>query len=359
MKYTATILGAQGYTGRELARLLLNHPYIALTQVFSRNPDWHLRHDLPELASDSVEHCLLPDPISGIAEACKEADIIFLATPHEVSLECVPYLYKANKWIIDLSGAFRLPAPLFHEWYQQPHTAHDLLEKAQYGLSPFQSEPAEKLIANPGCYATAVLMALLPLAKAGLVKAGSLKPDVIIDAKSGISGAGRSAKTELLFSEMSENFFPYKVGAHQHTPEIQQVISDFSGVNTQITLTTQVLPIIRGISATLYIPCDTHNAHIMEEVKKAYNDSYENYPFVRHAHLPELNVKEQKTFLSLKKVVGSARTHISYQKVGNHIVVFSMLDNLLKGAASQAIENANRVFGLPLTSGLENCEGTL
>ena len=351
MKYNAAIIGTQGYAGRELARLLLSHPHIELTQVYSRNPDWHLSHDLPEAVPTTVKHSLVAE----LSDTCPDVDILFLATPHDVSLELIPLFKNKINWIIDLSGAFRLPAEIFTQWYQQPHSATDELANAQYGLCPWQIKKPTSIIANPGCYATAVLMALLPLANAGLLN----DETIIIDAKSGISGAGRGAKTELLFGEITHNFFPYKIGKHQHTPEVEEAINQFTPSKAKILLTTQVLPLPRGISASIYVPHSLASKELVAKVTSAYQQAYENYSLVRFAHLPDLSAKAQQHFLSLQNVVGSCRTHIAYQDVGDHLVIFSMLDNLLKGAASQAIENANRALGLSLTCGLETIEGIL
>lgn len=345
--YKAAIVGAQGYSGRELARLLLRHPNIQLTHVYSRNPEWALADELPEYRANHV----VQGTVDSLEKQPPKVDIIFLATPHEVSLALVPALHKAIPWIVDLSGAFRLPVPLFESWYQQTHTAQALLAEAQYGLCPWQQEKPKKIIANPGCYATSVLMALLPLAQHNI----SLN-NVVIDSKSGISGAGRSAKTELLFGEINNNFFPYKIGKHQHTPEIQHALNHFSAQQITPLLTTQVLPIPRGITSSIYIPL---NGVDMADVKKAYEKAYQDYPLVRHGHLPELPGKSSQRLLMLNNVIGSCRTHIAYQQVNDYLVVFSMLDNLLKGAASQAVENANRIFNLPLTSGLTEWEGLL
>jgi len=349
--YKAAIVGAQGYSGRELARILLQHPQIKLTQVYSRNKEWSLADELPEPVATQVTHTHFDE----LYQSPPAVDIIFLATPHEVSLEAAQKLHKKIKWIVDLSGAFRLPAETFSEWYQQPHTAENLLATAQYGLCPWQKAAPASIIANPGCYATAVLMALLPLAAQKVVDISN----VVIDAKSGISGAGRSAKTELLFGEINNNFFPYKIGKHQHTPEIQQAIHEFSHKKINPLLTTQVLPIPRGIAASIYIPCKNPAKDFMQQVKQAYQQAYAGYPLVRHAYLGELNTKEQQRLLMLRNVIGSCRTHIAYQQVNDYLVIFSMLDNLLKGAASQAVENANRIFNLPQASGLENIEGIL
>jgi N-acetyl-gamma-glutamyl-phosphate reductase len=351
VKYTAAIVGAQGYAGRELARLLLAHPQIKLTQVYSRNNEWSLADELPELAASEVVHANFDE----LYQTPPAVDIIFLATPHEVSLEAAQKLQQHIKWMVDLSGAFRLPAETFATWYQQPHTAENLLTRAQYGLCPWQKAAPKQIIANPGCYATAVLMALLPLAAQKLVDLSQ----VVIDAKSGITGAGRSAKTELLFGEINNNFFPYKIGKHQHTPEIQHAISEFTQMDTSPLLTTQILPIPRGISASIYIPCQNPTKDFIEQVNNAYQQAYNGYALVRHAYLPSLNPKEQQRLLALRSVVGSCRTHIAYQLVNDYLVIFSTLDNLLKGAASQAIENANRIFNLPLSCGLEQKEGIL
>ena len=343
---TAAIIGAQGYSGRELARLLLQHPHIQLTHVYTRNPEWRLSDELSEPGAAQVQHGL----VEHLNKDIPNVDIVFLATPHEASIELTKLLYDKVKWIIDLSGAFRLPAEIFDQWYQPAHDAKELLSKAQYGLCPWQQAAPTKLIANPGCYATAVLMALLPFAAAGLV------PDqtIIIDAKSGISGAGRTAKNELLFCEMANNFYPYKIGKHQHTPEIQQATLQFTQAKIKPLLTTQVLPIPRGISAALYIPFQGSKEKIIEQVHTAYQQAYTNYPLVKYAYLPDLAHKAQQQLLALRNISGSCRTHIGYEVVDDHIVVFSMIDNLLKGAASQAVENANRILGLDYICGLEN-----
>ena len=346
MRHTAAIIGAQGYSGQELARLLLQHPSLELAQVYSRDPKWHLSQDVSLAKAKDVKHSLVHE----LDQTLPNVDIIFLATPHDVSLELIPKLYGKIKWIIDLSGGFRLDEEIFATWYQQTHTATEFLTLSQYGLCPWQTETPAALIANPGCYATAVLMALLPLTAMGLIETNH----IIVDAKSGASGAGRSAKTELLFCEVANNFYPYKVGKHQHTPEIQSALKNFTQKNLDILLTTQVLPVPRGISAALYIPFSQPAENFIQQVTSAYQKAYNNYALVRYAHLAELSAKEQQSFLSLLHVVGSCRTHIAYQTVGNHLVIFSMLDNLLKGAASQAIENANRALNLPLTQGLEN-----
>lgn len=349
--YKAAIVGAQGYAGRELARLLLQHPHIQLTAVYSRNNEWSLAHELPEQAAASVQTL----DYATLYQTPPAVDILFLATPHEASLEIAEKLTAHVKWIIDLSGAFRLSAHDFAAWYQQPHTAEHLLVQAQYGLCPWQTETPKKIIANPGCYATAVLMALMPLAKQNLLEDNP----IIIDAKSGISGAGRSAKSELLFGEIYNNFFPYKIGKHQHTPEIQHAIKTLAKTNIQPLLTTQVLPIPRGISASIYIPYKNSSKDFIEQVENAYQTAYKDYPLVHHVHLKSTPNKEQQHLLMLRSVIGSCRTHIAYQKVDDYLVIFSMLDNLLKGAASQAVENANRIFNLPLACGLEKNEGIL
>jgi N-acetyl-gamma-glutamyl-phosphate reductase len=345
MKHTAAIIGAQGYSGQELARLLLRHPALQLTQIYSRDPQWHISHDLQEPQAHAIKHRSTHE----LGQTAPDVDIVFLATPHEVSLELIPLLQNKVKWIIDLSGAFRLPPALFEKWYQQPHSATEILKQVQYGLCPWQTQAPTAIIANPGCYATAALMALLPLAAEDLIEDNP----IIIDAKSGITGAGRLAKTELLFSEIANNFFSYKIGKHQHTPEIQNTIKNLTQKDLNIILTTQVLSVPRGIYATIYIPFKNVNEDVIQKVKASYQNAYQQDPLARCAYLPELSAKAQQSFLSLRNVVGTARTHIAYQFVDNHLVIFSMIDNLLKGAASQAIENANRILKLPLTTGLE------
>ena len=208
-------------------------------------------------------------------------------------------------------------------------------KQAVYGLQPFcqqQLNADTALIANPGCYATAAQMALVPLAKAGCLQ----EVTITIDAKSGVSGAGKKASESLLFCELSDNFYPYKIGKHQHTPEIENSLSHFAGQPISLLLTTQLLPVVRGIAMTIYL----NKAFDPKQLAAAYQADYQDYPLVQTAHLPELSSEQQAQFLGLTSVTHTPNTHIGYQVVGEQTLLFVTLDNLMKGAASQAIENA-------------------
>jgi len=273
-------------------------------------------------------------------------DVVFLATPAEVSLALAPKILAAGKKVIDLSGAFRLKQNDYKKWYGFEHTEKNLLAEAQYGLSPWIGPASkEKLVANPGCYATAITLALIPLLKNNLIKEDS----VVIDAKSGTSGGGKKAAENLLFTEVDGECLPYKVGRHQHYPEIIEALEKFGGKKMEVHLTTSLLPVRRGIIAGVY--AQLHSDKNLQDVEAAFAQAYNEYPLVSFG-----SVQKQPGLMSLKKVVGTAKTHISYEVVGQRLYVFSCLDNLLKGAASQAIENFNRLSDLPLATGLNHLE---
>ncbi len=363
------IIGAQGYVGRELARLLLQHPFAHLLRVFSRNPDWKLEDDLPEsTASDVLSESF--EQFEGMAD---QFDTVFLATPPEVSMKLVPQLLEHDLQVIDLSGAFRIKqAEQYEEWYGHRHIATEVLKRAQYGLSPWCSQPLQKsnniqettkdisFIANPGCYASCILMALLPLLKSQLIT----ENNIVIDAKSGASGAGRQAQETLLFCELEQDFYPYKVGRHQHTPEVVSYLKAFSDCDVTPTILTHLLPIQRGISISIYANVSESFAQLSHSEKKckikaAYDDAYIDYPLVRHQYLDTSSAKKEKQQLSLKSVIGSARTQITYACMNHKMIVVACIDNLMKGAASQAIENFNILNGLPVETGVLHQVGTL
>lgn len=338
-KISCSIVGARGYSGLETARLLLQHPRAHLTHCFATS-EFQLTQFLSTPLAATVK--CLPD-----AEIMNNlTDVVFLATPAEVSLKLAPQILAAGKKVVDLSGAFRLKKNDYKKWYGFEHTEKNLLAEAQYGLSPWVGPASkEKLIANPGCYATAITLALIPLLKHGLIAEDS----IVIDAKSGTSGAGKKAAENMLFTEVAGECLPYKVGRHQHYPEIIEAVEKFSGHKIEAHLTTSLLSVRRGIIAGVY-------AHLREgctlaDVQAAYAKSYSDYPLVRHA-----SVKEEPALMSLKKVVGTGKTHIAYEVEGSKLYAFSCIDNLLKGAASQAVENFNRISDFPIAMGLSHLE---
>lgn len=340
-KYDAAIYGARGYTGLELARLLLDHPKIQLKQCFATQDfalDQELDHPKASAVSCHSDQDELQDQVS----------LVFLATPAEVSLQLAPKLLKLNKTVIDLSGAFRLKAHDYKTWYQHDHNQPTLLKSSHYGLMPWAG-PAQgtRLIANPGCYATTVAMGLVPLLKEKLIDPNQ----IIIDAKSGATGAGRKASENLLFTEVEGDCLPYKVGKHQHTPEIVEAVQMFSGASIDPHFTTHLLPVRRGIIAGLYLKTlGATKAEVLQSLKKSYKD----YPLVK---VHDLSVSSRAA--SLKRVSGTPMTHLLVEQVDQKLFVFSVIDNLLKGAASQAVENCNLTLDLPLTTGLEFSRGVL
>lgn len=309
------IAGANGYAGRELVSLVKKHPALQLCGT-----QYHL-----QALNQGV------------------ADVLLLATPADVSMQLVSQISHKDLKIIDLSGAFRLSEKEFSTWYGQTHTCPEYLQTACYGLRPWAIKPeSSTLIANPGCYATCALISLVPLVKAGLIEVDN----IIIDAKSGLSGAGKKANEMLMFCEMADNVLPYKINSHQHLPEILNYLQLQTQQSVGVTLTTTLVPVTRGISMNIYAktsPLVTSNM-----IQQAFDDAYHAYPLVDFAIAGERDA----LLLSLKNVSRTCKTHIVYALKGNQLILFSTMDNLLKGAASQAIENINALYNLPGTTGL-------
>jgi N-acetyl-gamma-glutamyl-phosphate reductase len=342
-KISCSVVGARGYTGLETARLLLQHPSAELTHCFATS-EFQLSNFLNSKAAEKVS--CLPD-----SEIMKNlTDVVFLATPAEVSLVLAPKILGQGKKVIDLSGAFRLKKNDYNKWYGFEHHEPALLKQAQYGLSPWVGPAAknENLVANPGCFATAITLALIPLVKNNLIQTDS----IVIDAKSGSSGAGKKAAENLLFTEVEGECLPYKVGQHQHYPEIVEAVEMFGGSKIDAHFTTSLLPVRRGIIAGVY--ANLKQGKTAKDVQAAFELAYKDYGLVNYAAL-----KERQTGLSLKKVVGTAYTNISYEVVGSKLYVFSCIDNLMKGAASQAVENFNRLSDLPVETGLGHLEALI
>lgn len=348
--YNAAVVGANGYSGIELVRLLQQHPSIANLVCYTRDPNWHIQDELRLPANHRVS-CL---PLSSLMDNVNQFHSVFLATPASVSMTLAPALLKQNVNVIDLSGAFRLTEEDFQHWYQESHTASAYLGRAQYGLAPWQPSyyaAYPQLITNPGCYATAILMGLLPLLKHKLID----EKQIVIDAKSGVSGAGKSMKPALHFCEIEGNCLPYKVGVHQHLPEIIRYAKLFSGALIKPMLSTHLLPVKRGILASIY--SNIHSDYLslpyttkMTLIEKALADAYADYPLVSYCALQ--NQSQDKQVLALTEVVGTGRTHIGYYLNEDQLYLYVTIDNLLKGAASQALENFNGFLGLPLTTAI-------
>lgn len=335
---TVSVVGARGYSGLELSRLLLRHPAADYRYAFATGK-FALGEELLETGAEHVQSFADTEIMAHLT------DVVFLATPAEVSRDLAPRIAAAGKKVIDLSGAFRMkktdPAP----WYGFPAPAAEIMAQVEYGLVPFCG-PLRKttnIVANPGCYATAINLALIPLVKHDLIETSS----IVIDAKSGTSGGGRKAAENLLFSEVAEDLRPYRVGRHQHAPEIAEAVEGFAGRPIDPHMVTHLLPVRRGISAAIFARAKTAD---IAAIAAAFEAEYAAYPLVRHgrdiARLSNLNLIAKTPF-----------THISYELVDGKLYVFSVLDNLMKGAASQAIENFNRILDLPAGFSLAGLEG--
>ncbi len=335
------IVGASGYTGVELARIVTRHPEVELTLATSRQYDGRsLAEVFPNLRGQLDIKCenVAPEKLA------ERADLFFLAVPHQTAMAYVPGLIEAGKKVVDLSADFRLRDPVVYEEWYQPHSAVEYLKEAVYGLPELYRQQITgcRLVANPGCYPTSIILGLAPLLQKGLIEPGT----IVADSKSGTSGAGRKAGTATLFCEVADGFRAYKVGEHRHTPEIEQEVSRLCGKSVKITFIPHLLPISRGILSTVYA---TLSRDInQEEVEAVYADFYGNEFFVR--------VLRDSALPATQYVRGSNFCDIGF-KVDNRtgrIIVLSAIDNIVKGAAGQAVQNMNLLCGFAENLGLRH-----
>lgn len=402
------IVGARGYSGMELGRSLLQHPYVEKLTLGLNETKIQSKHWVPEAFGREIQTV----SVQQLVETAASLDVVFLATPAEVSMELAPALLSAGTKVVDISGAYRLNDPQkYPQWYGFEHKNPENLNTARYGLTPFhtrvyaeidsnsnsrslsacnsdsdsdsdsdlnsnknldldrnfvdknldststsqikiESKKSQScsLIANPGCYATAIQMALIPLLQQDLLDTKS----IVIDAKSGTTGAGKKASEAQLFAEVEGECLPYKIGRHQHFPEICEHIEKIAKKNIDPLFSTTLIPVRRGIIAGIY--AQLNEGMGLSDIESAYQKCYEKYPLVRFGHADSM---EGSSLLSLKKVVGSARTHIAYAVEGKKLYLYSSIDNLMKGAATQAIENMNYLWGWPLHTGLLHREGLI
>ncbi|MEQ1722813.1 MAG: N-acetyl-gamma-glutamyl-phosphate reductase [Pseudobdellovibrio sp.] len=338
---SCSVVGARGYSGLELTRILMQHPSVKLTHCFAT-----AKFKLTDYVSNPKAKDIVCLPDSEIMQNL--TDVVFLATPAEVSLKLAPQILAAGKKVIDLSGAFRLKKNDYKKWYGFEHTETGLLEQAHYGLVNWAKPSAgENLVANPGCYATATALAIIPLLKSNII----FQDSIVIDAKSGATGAGKKATENLLFTEVTEDCIPYKVGRHQHYPEIIETIEAVTGQLIEAHFTTSLIAVRRGIIAGVYAKLKPQITK--QDVASCFTSAYSEQALISFGDLCE-----NSNLASLRKVVGTAKTHITFEVVDNKLYVFSCIDNLLKGAASQAIENLNRLCDLPTHTGLTHLEAT-
>ncbi|MBM3249865.1 MAG: N-acetyl-gamma-glutamyl-phosphate reductase [Candidatus Omnitrophica bacterium] len=335
-----SIVGATGYAGEELIDLLLGHPEIKITHVSAKiDKPQDISGLFPRFMNRLDLTCNLPDP----EEIAAKSDLIFLALPHTVSMEMVPKLLKPGKRIIDLSADYRIKdIAVYEKHYNVRHTDTAHVKDAVYGLPEIyrQKIKGAALVANPGCYPTVAILALAPL-----VSSGAIEPDsIIIDAKSGVTGAGRKLAEGFLFSEVNEDFKAYRVNAHQHAPEIDQELSNASGKPLKVTFVPHLLPLNRGILATVYVKKAHSSKPIAHGLINLYKEFYKGEPFVR--------VRQEGDFPRLKDVLKSNFCDICVKEEEGSVIVVAGIDNLLKGASGQAVQNMNIMYGLSETLGL-------
>ncbi len=337
-----SVLGATGYAGIELVRLLANHPKVKIMHLVSKS---YAGKPLAEVypSFKNVLDITLEDMDADAVTA--DSDVVFTALPHGASKEVIPLLVSKGVRVIDFSGDYRYKdKDVYEKWYGEPHSSPELLAQSVYGLCELHRDEIRKtsLVGNPGCYTTCAILALAPLVGKGLIDPVS----IIIDAKSGVTGAGRSAALDYSFCECTENMKAYKIATHRHTSEIEQELSAIAGQQITLSFTPHLIPLKRGILATCYANLKkTASAKDLIDLFKAY---YKDEKFVRiyeEGELPETNHVAGSNFVDIGLAVDSRL---------NRVVVVSCLDNIVKGAAGQAVQNMNILFGEDEGLGIDN-----
>jgi len=336
-KIKVSVVGGTGYTGVELLRLLSQHPYVEIHHITSRGDEGKLVADIyPSMRGIIPNQFIDPDKAD-----LKNSDLVFFATPNGIAMNYAKNLLSEGVKIIDLAADFRIKdVAVWEKWYGMAHTSKDLLDEAVYGLPEINRAKIKKarLVANPGCYPTAIQLGLLPLVKNNLINLNN----IIADAKSGISGAGKKLESQLLMSEATESFKAYSIEGHRHLPEIEENLSAaIGGDKVKLTFVPHLIPMVRGIHATMYV-----DATKEFDLSALYENFYGNEPFVDI--MPVSSCPDTKT------VRASNMCRISFHmEVGtNRIVILSVIDNLMKGAAGQAVQNMNIMMNYEETTGL-------
>lgn len=331
------VVGVTGYTGQEMVEVLLKNPDVEITSLSSRvEKETPFSEMFPRFGKKISVPC---GPID-VEKISAVSDVVFLSLPHTVSMEYVPFFLSKGKRVIDLSADYRLPPAIYEKWYGLKHLDPSNIGTAVYGLPEINRKAIQTatLVANPGCYPTSVILALLPIAK-NIIANGL---DVVVDSKSGATGAGRKALLNLSFSEVDDNFKCYKANAHQHIPEMENVLSLFSGKEFKLNFAPHLLPIRRGILSTIYVK--HKGLPGAAEIHKNYADKYAKEPFVRVKPLGELP--------EIKDVAGTNFCDIGLTVSAGMLIIVSVIDNLLKGASGQAMQNMNIMCGLDERRGL-------
>ncbi|MCF8024586.1 MAG: N-acetyl-gamma-glutamyl-phosphate reductase [Desulfobacteraceae bacterium] len=333
------VAGATGYAGAELVRILAGHPEAVLTVLTSRQYSG-LPFDriYPAMAGVITRQCETFD----VESVCDRADVIFTALPHKFPMEIIPGILERGCRVVDLSADFRFSDPAVYEAAYQPHTAKELLSTAVYGLSEvFADETAgAKLVGNPGCYPTSVLLPLIPLIRSDMIDPAT----IIADSKSGVSGAGRSPSLNTLFCEANESFKAYKVVAHRHQPEMEQILGRIAGKDINISFVPHLVPMNRGMQTTVYASLAEGVGG--EAIRDCLHEYYQGRRFIRiteDGRPPDTRDVKGTNYCDIGFVVDSGN---------RRLILMSVIDNLVKGAAGQAVQNMNIMFGLAETAGL-------
>lgn len=338
MRVRTSIVGVSGYGGGELARLLLGHPEVEIVHLTAESRQGEALNRLyPNLRGFTTAEAEIVDA----ARVARDSDVVFLALPNGQAMQLVPEMVGHAR-VVDLGADFRFRDPeVYEQWYRTPHASASLLAEAAYGLTEFHRAEirSARIVANPGCYPTAALLAVLPLALSG--KVGST--GVVIDAKSGVSGAGRGLSLDTHFAEMNENVKPYGVAGHRHTPEIEGELGPILGRQVALTFTPHLIPMTRGILVTAYLPLVGSLTN--DEAMAILHEAYSGEPFVRVLSdgLPQTKATSGSNFCDLA---------VRVDRRAGMVVAMAALDNLVKGASGQAVQNMNVMFGLPEDTGL-------
>lgn len=354
-RFSVGVVGARGYTGLELCRLLLDHPNADLMHIYATQ-----KFELGDYLASPKAQKIKGETQENLRETLKDMDTVFLATPAETSAELAPHIIEHGVNVIDLSGAYRLQKgslqnqiDQYKSWYGFNHASPKLISDAFFGIQPFLKPSGvikSQLISNPGCYATASMLGLAPLLRDQLIS----PKKIVIDAKSGTTGAGKKAEERLIHSEVADGCTPYKWASHQHQPEIEQTLSSLSNLDVEVQFTAHLMPFRRGILTSIYADL----LGTSDEVEASFKRHFQNQPLIEVLKLPD-NAKK----LNLRRVVGTAKSLIGWATEvrgdSQRISIFVMIDNLMKGAASQAIENFNTSHGLAAETGLINLEGSI
>jgi len=335
-KVRVALIGGSGYAGFEAIRLLRRHPNAELTGIYGPAEEVGPITDFYPLLGKTVE---LDQQLYDVAKIAGRADLAMLCVPHKVAMSYVPSLRDAGVRVIDFSADYRLKdAAVYEQWYC-PHTDAGRLGEAVYGLPEYFAEPiaAAGLVANPGCYPTSAILPLAPLLKAGLVE----PTGIVVNAVTGISGAGRKPAPQFHFPHRNENFEPYNVGVHRHMPEMEQVLGDITGGPVELLFVPHLCPMDRGILSTIY--CRPSGGASPERLTEALREAYADAAFVR---------VRTDTLPATRYVTTTNFCDVAVRMAKGAVIVLSALDNLVKGASGQAVQNMNVMFGLDETAGL-------